>query len=354
MIEKGKANVIIGGQWGSEGKGKLAGWLYANHPEISVAVSDFTPNTGHTFIEDDGRSYVSKILPMGLLFETVRHVIIGPHAVIDLERFEEELSKFRRNKFTALVSIHPLASVVTMKNRADEARRLGCIASTMQGSAAAAVGKIMRNASDLDHVRFARDEYYFRGMLCDTQALMQTLLEKGHTALIETGQGFDLGLNNGWQWPYVTGRDVMLGRTLDSAGVHPKQLGSVTVALRTYPIRVGSIPEGSSGGYYPGQSELSWEAISHQLGREICEHTTITKRIRRVFTWSDVQTVRMLNIVRPDYAFLNYVNYLPPETKDADVMCILNLLAQHGCALRLLGTGPRQGEMEEIQPASED
>ena len=68
MIEKGKANVIIGGQWGSEGKGKLAGWLYANHPEISVAVSDFTPNTGHTFIEDDGRSYVSKILTMGLLF----------------------------------------------------------------------------------------------------------------------------------------------------------------------------------------------------------------------------------------------------------------------------------------------
>jgi len=354
MIQEGKANVIIGGQWGSEGKGKLAGYLYHKYPEISVAVSDFTPNTGHTFIEDDDRKYVSKILPIGLLFETVQHVIIGPHAVIDVDGFNKELVDFQRTHPSTSIWIHPLASVLTAKNVADESRNLDHISSTMQGSAAAAIGKIMRNPKDVTAVKLARDCDAFRGMICDTQSLMQDLLSQGRTALIETGQGFDLGLNNGWFWPYVTGRDVMLGRILDSAGVHPSQLGSVVAALRTYPIRVGSTEDGYSGGCHQDQHELSWDTVSNGLEHDVCEYTTVTKRLRRVFSWSDLQTKRMLKIVKPDFAFLNYINYIPVERIHQVTMRILNLLAQNGCALRLLGTGPKQGDMEEIQPASKD
>jgi len=343
MIKKGKANCIIGGQWGSCGKGKLAGWLYPNYPEISIAVSDFTPNAGHTFVEDDGRSYVSKILPMGLLFETVRTVIIGPHAVFSEDRLFEELSVFTRTNPCADVFIHPLASVLTAKNVADENRQLRHIASTMQGSAAAAVAKIMR---DPNITNFAKNSRRLRCMVVDTHELMQERLGKGETALIETGQGFDLGLNNGWEWPYVTGRDTMLGRTLDSAGVHPNQLGSVIVALRTYPIRVGCISGGSSGGCHHDQAELSWEAISKELGYTVSEYTTVTKRLRRVFTWSDEQVVRMLRLIKPDYAFLNYVNYWPKEKVEERLALVRNLLSEHDCTLSLLGFGAKQGEME--------
>jgi len=204
MIKKGKANVIIGGQWGSEGKGKLAGYLYRNHPEISVAISDFTPNTGHTYVNQRGDSYVAKILPIGTLFETVKLVLIGPHAVFSVDRFMKELSASaeQRPRYKAVVQVHPLATVVTAENMADEAQSLNHIASTMQGSASAQIAKIMRDSMKC---HFAKDEPRLKGYIADTAQTAQYKLEHGSTILIETGQGFDLGLNHGHEWPYTTG-----------------------------------------------------------------------------------------------------------------------------------------------------
>ncbi|MCK5606680.1 adenylosuccinate synthetase [Candidatus Pacearchaeota archaeon] len=348
LIQIGKANILIGGQWGSEGKGKLAGWLYRKFPEISVVASDFTPNAGHTYVDDVGKAYVSKVIPLGLLFPTVKVILIGPHSVFDLERFNEEEQSLRRIGSNATIFIHPMASVLTIGNVAAEARGLRHIASTLQGSAEAAIGKIRRNPSDTNSVRLAKDEPTLRHMIRDTQELMQTHLDLGDTVLIETAQGYDLGLNHGHTWPYVTGRDVMLGRIMDSAGVHPSQLGSVIAALRTFPIRVGDLPEGTSGKCHGDQVELTWEAISNGIGRETIEYTTVTKRVRRVFTWSDKQVQRMCSFIKPDHAFLNYVNYLPEETMTAEVKRISTLLRRERCELSLLGTGTKNCEMTTV------
>jgi adenylosuccinate synthase len=346
MIQKGKANIIIGGQWGSEGKGKLAGWLYHKYPEISIAVSDFTPNTGHTYVDENGKAFVSKIIPIGMAFESVKTIIIGPHAVFSINRFHEELQMFRNaGGRNTKVLIHPMASVLTAKNIADEARTLNAIASTMQGSAAAQIAKIMRNPK-LCH--FAKDDTYLRSMITDTHCNLQYQLRAGATVLIETGQGFDLGLNHGHEWPYVTGRDCMIGRWLDSAGVHPKQLGSITVALRTYPIRVGNTEGGYSGPWHVDQNEMSWESLSSYIGRDVKEYTTVTKRVRRLFTWSDSQVRRMCLMIKPDYAFLNFVNYLRGDEVDQTTGRIGHLLRDYGCQMRLLGTGAGLNGMTDL------
>jgi len=347
MIQQGKANIIIGGQWGSEGKGKLAGYLYHKYPEISIAISDFTPNTGHTYVDADGKSFVSKIIPIGMAFESVKTVMIGPHAVFSIDRFQEELQMFRNagGKNTRIL-IHPMASILTDKNIADEVRTLNAIASTMQGSAAATIAKIMRNP-ELCH--FAKDNQYLQPMVCDTQSRIQYYLKLGETALIETGQGFDLGLNHGHEWPYVTGRDCMLGRWLDSAGVHPRQLGSVIVALRTYPIRVGNTEGGYSGPWHYDQREMTWEGLSSYIGVDVKEYTTVTKRVRRLFTWSDEQVRRMCRFIKPDYAFLNFVNYLRGDEIDQTTGHIGHLLKDmFNCEMRLLGTGAGLNDMIDL------
>jgi len=346
LIQSHKANLIFGGQWGSEGKGKLAGYLYHRYPEISVVISDFTPNAGHTFVNNAGEKFVSKALPTGILFDSIKHVIIGPHAVIDPERFNKELEECLRFRCNGLsVHIHPLTSILTSKDIESEVCSLNRIASTMQGSAATYISKIMRNE---EKCHLAKDFVPFRNMITDTHELTQRLLNEGRTVLIETSQGFDLGLNHGYAWPYVTGRDCMLGRWLDNAGVHPRQLGLVTVALRTHPIRVGNTPGGNSGPHYTDQVEMSWPELSAILGRHIIEYTTVTKRVRRLFTASDSQIKRMCRLMKPDYAFLNFVNYIHPKLYNSVIQHFKELLANEGCILALLGNGPNLNEIVEV------
>ena len=344
MIQEGKANIVVGGQWGSEGKGKLYGYLYTQYPEINVAVCDFTPNAGHTYVDNAGRAYVSKILPIGTLFQSVEKVIIGPHAVIEKERFQQELTDFTNLNSNVKIMIHPLAAVLTPNNIADEARTLNSISSTMQGSASAQIAKIRRNP---DLCSMVKDDPYFKEFVADTEMVMQVLLEAGNTVLIETAQGFDLGLNYGHTWPYVTGRDCSIGRWLDNAGVHPNQLGDIIVALRTYPIRVGNTEGGWSGPCWHDQKETSWKEISKKTGIETIEYTTVTKRVRRVFTWSDEQVRRMCMLIKPTYAFLNYTNYLECVKGDNNdfIPHVKELLGEYDCELVLSGWGARNDQM---------
>lgn len=345
MIVKNKANVIIDGQWGSTGKGKLAGYLYSKYPEITVACCDYMPNAGHTYVDDNGVAHITKALPTAISFNHIEHVIIGPHSVISESRLMEELSReqYAAKKFK--LHIHPLVSVLSDEDAVLERSLLNGISSTMQGSCAAVVGKMWRKP---ECVNLAKDNENLKEWVCDTHELMQDLLDDGHTALLETAQGFDLGLNNGYQWPYCTSRDCMVGRVLDNAGVSVKNVGSIIASLRTYPIRVGSTPGGYSGPYYRDQHELSWKELSERIGISVEEKTTVTKRVRRVFTWSDKQIVRFLRAVKPDYAFMNFVNYLTKDEFDTFFQNKGNLLRQYGCVLALLGNGPKNSDMIEL------
>lgn len=348
-IQTNKLNVVIDGQWGSTGKGKLFGYLYSKFPEINIAVCDFMPNAGHTYVDNDGKSFVSKILPVGALFDTVQYILIGPHAVFDIDRLMmeiEEVVKFTGNHtIYNRLRIHPLACVVHKDDKKAEFASLNGIASTMQGSAEAVMRKIKRDPA---HANLAKNYNVLQPFLADTYYLMNKLLDDGYgTALAETAQGFDLGLNNGVVWPYVTSRDCMVGRILDNAGVSPKKLGNVLASIRTFPIRVGNTEGGFSGPCYQDQEELTWGEVSERCGSKVCEYTTVTKRVRRIFTWSNEQVERFCKMCGPDYAFLNFVNYLSEGEKPHVIKAIADFLQQQGCKLTLLGTGPKNNDVEE-------
>jgi hypothetical protein len=126
---------------------------------------------------------------------------------------------------------------------------------------------------------------------------------------------------------------------MDNAGCPVKSVGNIIACLRTLPIRVGST-ENTSGPYYDDQTELDWKAVSEMCGYDVEEKTTVTQRVRRVFTFSEAQTRKFCEYVRPDYAFLNFVNYYSdPAEEIKAVSNVANILDEYDCDLTLLGTG---------------
>ena len=180
----------------------------------------------------------------------------------------------------------------------------------------------------------------------DTHEFLQNELKNGGTALSEGSQGFDLSMNCGHSYPHTTSRDCLIGRMMDNAGCSVKSVGSIIACLRTLPIRVGST-ENTSGPYYDDQVELTWGNVSDMCGHDVEEKTTVTQRIRRVFTFSEAQTRKFCEYVQPDYAFLNFVNYYDDPTDRLDAINdVAELLDEYGCDLTLLGTGAELDAME--------
>ena len=345
MIQKNRINIVIDGQWGSTGKGKLYGYLYNKYPYIDVAVCDFMPNAAHTYIDGDGKKFISKIMPIGSLFHQVKLICIGPHAVFkesQLLKEYEEILKWRDDDFE--LAIHPLATIIDDIDLSNEESSLSHISSTLQGGCSSVVRKMMRNSSNCN---LAKNCKSLGRYIKNTQRLVQHSIDNESTILCETAQGFDLSLNVG-QYPYTTSRDCLVGRLLDNAGGHPKSLGSVIASLRTFPIRVGNTANGYSGPYYSDQTEISWEDISRYTGYKVEEKTTITNKVRRIFTWSNEQISKFLDYCRPDYAFLNFVNYYPDYYYDGEICRITKMLSAWDCELSLLGVGARDNDMIDI------
>jgi len=354
MIKQGKANIIVDGQWGSTGKGKLAGYLYNRYPEIDVAVGDFMPNSGHTYVDDDGSKFITKMLPTGSLIRSVKNIIIGPYAVIDVDRLKEEIKQaeeYRGQKCGEgwLLFIHPMAGVLSKDDVDLEKQQLFSIASTMTGGMAATVRKMERKYPEEGKYAIASDVPFLESYLLREPF---SLSGGDHTALLEMAQGFDLSLNYGHAWPYVTSRDCLAGRGMDNAGFPLSDLGSIIASLRTYPIRVGNVEDGWSGPHYSDQEETSWEKISEQIGQDVIEYTTVTKRVRRVFTFSYVQLGRFLKLVNPDFAFLNFINYIEEEKRSSFIRKLQHYMNTYSsgsrCELKLVGYGAKNDEVEII------
>lgn len=336
------ANAIIDGQWGSTGKGKLVGLINEQDEYgVDLAICDYMPNAGHTVIRKDGTKFVLCQIPVSAAFGV--SCLLGPHAAIDVELFKREWELCGKPS----IKIHPHASVITEEHRHMEKLMLAGIASTVKGGAAATIQKIMRQET----AKLAKYTPELEPFLADTHEIAQKAERRGDRILIETAQGFDLGLNHGHVWPYVTSRDCALGRAMDNAGLPAQCLKNVFGSLRTFPIRVGNTAEGTSGPWYPDQEELTWESLSALMNQTITpEITTVTKRVRRVFTFSYKQLDRFLGFVCPTHLFLNFANYFDerPDALNALIEGINNHCDGFSVSVDVLGTGAGANDFKEI------
>lgn len=360
---KGKLNITIGGQWGSEAKGKLSHFLAIKH-DVDVATCDFQTNAGHTVIEDSGKKTVFQQLPVSALKDDCL-LLVNPGATVTVKKLLEEIEM---TKCHDRLMIHPHVAVVSPSAVEMEKAILKRIASTLKGVGATLGMKAMRHPD----LVLAKDVPELSEWLGDTTAELHRYLKSGAMCLAEAAQGFDLSINHGMRYPYVTSRDVTTGTVLSNAGVPPQLVGDVYGCIRTFPIRVGNHIEdgkviGTSGPYYPDQTEITWEDLARMSGAEgsIEEITTVTKKIRRVFTYSRLQFLNFIRICGPTHIFVNFVNHIDASVAGArtwgqmptSVRLFIqtmeqdcNLLGYAGLSaprISHLGTGPKMLDMVE-------
>lgn len=349
------------GQWGSTGKGKLAAWL-TEKSDPAVSVCDFQANAGHTVVTDSGDKHVFQQLPVAALYPDIQ-LLMCPASTIDLPRLLQEIDAYGvQNRLL----IHPHAAVITSVAKEYEAKTLKRISSTLKGCGGALGMKVMRHPDTV----LARDCHQLQAFIGDTTERLQMFLRAGAMAIMETAQGFDLSLNHGHAYPYTTSRDITPASALNNVGVPVQLVGDVYGSIRTYPIRVGNIVEkgqkmGDSGPFYQDQAEINWRQLAEwsKSSVDLTEMTTVTGRVRRVFTFSERQFKRFLRVCAPTKLFVNFINHIDAsdygkrgwnELSDNSKMFINNLVSM--CTewtyatvpnprVALIGTGEKTSDM---------
>jgi adenylosuccinate synthase len=306
-----KVDMVLDFQYGSTGKGLIAGYL-AKRGNYDTSICSFATNAGHTYIDrEKGIHLMTQQLPTGgVVSPTVKNILIGPGALIHGKTLFKEITDNMLLLKGKKIMIHPYAAVVEDYHATEEIRwGMTRIGSTAKGVGAAAVERIKR---DPDDPNVAAKRFY-TGPLAQyvvTQDDYRAALEQAEEVLVEGAQGFSLSMYHG-QYPYTTSRDVTPWQVAADCALPYRWASYVKVVgtMRTYPIRVNN-RDGSSGPCYPDQLELSWSHFA-ELG-VLPELTTVTKLQRRVFTFSKQQAIEAAHHCGGYWdtrIFLNFANY---------------------------------------------
>jgi len=294
------ADIIVGLQLGSEGKGKVAAAL-ADKYQAAVRVG--APNAGHSVIKD-GVTYKMRQIPCAWVNPDCK-LYVGAGGLINPDVLEEEFKMFSDpDQIKRRFFIDGNAGLVLDEDIEAETaiKMFEGIGSTTEGIGAAQARKVMRK-----NVRIAKQLPALERFISPERValMINKHLEDKENVMFEGTQGFGLCLNHAYEYPFCTSRDILASSILSDAGVSPRTVRHVFGVLRTYPIRVF----GNSGPM--GATELTWEEVAKRSGYpELNERTTVTKRVRRVseFNLEMVKEACVMNGVTA--IFINFADYL--------------------------------------------
>lgn len=315
------AYVLVDGQFGSTGKGLFAAYLAQFMAgKVNKITTNAGPNSGHTaywslpfgVMNDQLPSYekiVTQQLPVASVFlDKMGHpvdTIINAGAIIDHNVLLDELGKWANNAGSRVI-IHPSAALISKMAKMVDEDVTKAVAGTGKGIGPALIEKISRILGTKPLARSLFEPY-----LPPEYTSWDDLWDwRKDVVFVETAQGFSLGINSSRFYPCVTSRECTVQQALADARIPAQMLRKVVATFRTYPIRVGNT-ESSSGDWYPDQSETTWEAIGVEP-----ELTTVTKRMRRVASWSWTQFRECVATNRPDVLFLNFAQYMDDDEFD--------------------------------------
>jgi adenylosuccinate synthase len=341
-------HVIVDLQFGSCGKGLLAGHLAESVVKPDTLITAWAPNAGHTYINAAGDKFVNIALPNGIVSPNLKRILIGPGSVINPELLMSEMERYEPWLDGVEILIHEHAAVVMEKHRAHESEYAYKIGSTMKGVGAAVIEKIAR---DPDSMIVARDVLRgtpLEGLLVSTEHY-NNAFDLSRRVLVEGAQGFSLGINNGF-YPYTTSRECTVQQIMSDCAIPiwPARAGwrshvKVWGACRTFPIRVANrfkdgVQVGWSGPNYWDQNEINWGDIGLEP-----ELTTVTRLPRRVFTFSMEQIKQAVRMNGCDAIFMNFANYLG---RDAAYSLVSKIEHAAQCKVEYIGWGPASTDIE--------
>lgn len=273
-----KVDVLLGLQWGDEGKGKVVDVLTPRYD--AVARFQGGPNAGHT-LEFEGKKYVLRSIPSGI-FQDGQVNIIGNGVVLDPVLFQEEAEALERSgvDLKKVLKLSKKAHLILPTHRlldaANEKAKGGAkIGTTGKGIGPTYTDKVSRNGlrlGDIEHdftakYAAARDRHlsilrqmgetpdiselelrwlaaidYIKGYeIVDSEHLINGLLRDGKSVLCEGAQGTMLDVDFG-SYPFVTSSNTVCAGACAGLGVAPNRIGEVFGIFKAYCTRVGSGP----------------------------------------------------------------------------------------------------------------
>lgn len=321
-----KTDVILGLQWGDEGKGKIVDVLTPRYD--IVARFQGGPNAGHT-IEFNGRKFVLHTIPSGIFYPE-KTSLIGNGVILDPFILKKEINNLENNHIE--VRSHLIVSrrvnLILPTHRLLDAtyetvRGAYKIGSTLKGIGPAYTDKIGRNGLRVGDIgtsaflgrynklkethlgiikyhNFAYFDYLIDGIpfpdyeqqwleavkllgslqICDGEYFINQALDSGKSVLAEGAQGTMLDIDFG-SYPYVTSSSTMIGGVTTGLGVPAKKIGKVIGVFKAYCTRVGSGP-------FPTEQENADGEMMRQKGHE---YGSTTGRPRRC-GWLDLEALK--------------------------------------------------------------
>lgn len=315
-----KADLIVGIQWGDEGKGKIVDMLSQNYD--LVCRSGGGHNAGHT-IWVDGVKYALHLVPSGILHPNIIN-IIGNGVVVNPEVLIKEMSQFKNLEGRFYISdrahlnlaYHSLIDQAKERLKGDKA-----IGTTGKGIGPAYADKISRTGhrvgellnpellstnlmNDFETNRVyldalgvqipSKDEIYqeLKGFkealapyIADTTQILWKAMDENKKILLEGAQGTLLDIDHG-TYPYVTSSNTIAAGACTGLGLSPKSIGDVIGILKAYTTRVGN-------GAFPTEDHGVDGQTMCEVGKE---YGTTTGRRRRC-GWLDAVAVRYASML---------------------------------------------------------
>jgi adenylosuccinate synthase len=291
--------IVVGGQYGSEGKGKVAHYL-AREMNARFVVRCGGPNSGHTVIDEQGNARIFQQLPTAAILPHVKLAICSG-SYINLDVLFREINDTCLDAGRLFIDSNAVIITKELKMREVESGLIGRIGSTGSGTGAAVAARINREAS----LFFAKDIAELKPFTTNVQEILRNALDNQERIIIEGTQGFGLSPLHARHYPYTTSRDTTAAAFLAETGLSPFDVDDVVLTIRAFPIRVA----GNSG---PLDDEIDWETVTAE-GRHLMlieERTSVTKQIRRVARFHP-EVVRMaIKVNRPTKLVMNHLDYI--------------------------------------------
>ena len=324
-LKKGKTAVIVGAQWGDEGKGKIVDVLSENFSVVARYAGGH--NAGHTVIIN-GKKFILQLVPCGVLRPGCRSVI-GNGVVLDPLAFLREAGALRETgvKIDGYLFVSNRAHVILPYHRmielaAENAPGRVKIGTTSRGIGPAYEDKMGRrglrvadlldlqllkkhienavreknmiahalfNSEPLDadkmYTEYAQAAEKIAPFVCDTAVLLNQALTSGESILFEGAQGTMLDIDHG-TYPFVTSSSATSGGAVIGTGVAPNAINSVIGITKAYCTRVGEGP-------FPSEDK---GAAGDNLRKRGNEYGAVTGRPRRT-GWLDLPLLRYSGMI---------------------------------------------------------
>jgi len=264
--------IVVGGQYGDEGKGKIISYLaLRDNPEI-IARGGVGPNAGHE-VNYKGKRYPMRMLSCGFVNEKTR-LLIGAGVVVNPDVFLDEVKLINADEKRCGVDFR--ATWLTKEHiERDKKETASKIGSTNTGCGPAVMDRAKREAKTVSECEKLKP--YLTDVAKEVNA--------AKNVLVEGTQGFMLSVYYG-TYPFCTSKDTSASSIAADVGLGPKKIDDVVMVIKSYTTRVG-------GG--PFKNEIAREE-AEKLG--IQEYGTVTGRPRRTsldLHWDDLKMAAEIN-----------------------------------------------------------